>query len=219
MTGEPTVYVIDDDLAVRDSIQFLLESAGLQARTFPSAAAFLAACDPCVEPMPGCLVVDLRLPGISGLELQEELRRRGLDLPAIVITGHGDVPAAVRAMKAGAVDFIEKPFNDQQLLDRIREALVRDERHRQLRTQRDEVAQCAARLTRRERQVMALVAQGKLNKQIATELHLSPKTVEVHRAHVMKKMQVGSLADLVRCAVLLEPGAAARAGAASTSSS
>ncbi len=204
MIGEPTVFVIDDDQAVRDSLQFLLESADLRVRTFASATEFLAECDSAAQPLPGCLVVDVRLPGITGLELQEELRRRNLLLPAIVITGHGDIAAAVRAMKAGAVDFIEKPFNDDQLLTRIREAMGWDERRRRDETLHRELAGRFARLTPREKQVMGMVVRGNLNKQIASELNLSTKTVEVHRAHVMEKMEARSLADLVRYAILVE---------------
>lgn len=203
MSGEPTVYVVDDDQAVRDSLQFLLDSAGLRTRAYETASAFLAECEP-GRPLHGCVVVDLRLPGLSGIELQEELRRRGIRVPTIMITGHGDVPAAVRAMKAGALDFIEKPFNDRQLLDRIREAVSEDDRHRAFRARREEVLYRISLLTHRERQVMELVVQGKLNKQIAKELNLSHKTVEVHRAHVMEKMHATSLAQLVRYSVMME---------------
>lgn len=202
MNDTPTVYVVDDDKAVRDSLCWLIESVGMRVETFASAREFLDRCD--AGEMRGCLVADVRLPGVSGLDLQENLRRRGLHLPTIIITGHGDVPIAVRAMKGGALDFIEKPFSDQVLLDRVREALTRDERYRELALRHDEIAQRYERLSRREREVMELVVQGRLNKQIAADLDLSHKTIEVHRAHAMEKMEADSLADLVRMAVVLE---------------
>ena len=198
----PTVYVVDDDKAVRDSLRWPIESVGLPVETFESAKDFLAACE--AREVRGCLVVDVRLPGVSGLDLQDRLRELGLYLPTIVITGHGDVPVAVRAMKAGALDFIEKPFSDQTLLDRIREAMDRDEQLHALALQRDALVDRFERLTAREREVMELVVTGQLNKQIAATLGLSHKTIEVHRAHVMEKMQADSLADLVRMAVVLE---------------
>ena len=202
MKSLPTVYVVDDDQAVRDSLRWLIESVGLTVETFDSAQAFLARCEK--GPLRGCLVADVRLPGVSGLDLQDRLRQQGLYIPTIVITGHGDVPVAVRAMKAGALDFIEKPFSDQTLLDRIREAIGQDQRYRELADQRDELVDRFHHLTPREREVMALVVAGRLNKQIAAELGLSHKTIEVHRAHVMDKMRAESLAELVRIAVVLE---------------
>lgn len=204
MTGETTVYVVDDDSAVRESMQFLLESAGMPVRCFEDAAGLLQAISDAGGPPCACAVVDIRLPGMSGIELQEELRRRGSTLPIIIITGHGDVAAAVRALKAGAIDFIEKPFNDRQLLDRVRQALDLSTRHRVAAAIRDDLVLRANRLTRREQQVMARVVQGQLNKQIAQELGLSPKTVEVHRAHVMEKMDADSLAQLVRFSIIIE---------------
>lgn len=195
--SQATVYVIDDDQAVRESLAYLIGSVGLTAQTYSDAKTFLDACAACPTAPAGCVVVDLRLPGMSGLELQEALAERGLDLPVIVITGHGDVPAAVRAMKAGAIDFVEKPFDDQRLLDCIQEAIERDTRERESRKVHSEVRRRFERLTPRECQVMSMVVQGKLNKQIAAELGLSPKTVEVHRAHVMSKMEANSLAELV----------------------
>lgn len=202
MSDTSAVYVVDDDKAVRDSLRWLIESGGVRVETFASAREFLDRCD--AGEVQGCLVADVRLPGISGLDLQENLRQRGLYLPTIVITGHGDVPLAVRAMKAGALDFIEKPFSDQVLLDRIREALSTDERYRELAAQREEIVERYERLSRREREVMQLVVRGRLNKQIAAELGLSHKTIEVHRAHAMEKMEGDSLAELVRMAVVLE---------------
>ncbi|MFP4145001.1 MAG: response regulator FixJ [Phycisphaeraceae bacterium] len=196
------VAVIDDDRAVRDSLQWLLESGGLQIRAFATAQDFLAALEG--GHRPGAALVDVRLPGMSGLDLQQRLNEMGLCLPVVIITGHGDVPVAVRAMKAGAVDFIEKPFNDQVLLDRVQEALEQGHRLRQEEADLQAIMQRIERLTPREREVMELVVQGWLNKQIAAELGLSPKTVEVHRAHVMEKMEADSLARLVRMAVSLE---------------
>ena len=201
MTHIPTVFIVDDDKAVRDSLQWLVESVGLKARTFESAQRVIAEMekDDC-----GCLVADIRLPGMSGLDLQDKLNERGLNIPTLVITGHADVPVAVRAMKAGAMDFIEKPFSNQMLLDRIRDALERDDAHRSATQQVEEIEKRLARLTPREQEVMQLVVQGRLNKQIAADLGLSHKTIEVHRAHVMEKMEAETLADLVRMAVAVE---------------
>lgn len=201
MNSEQTVYVVDDDSAVRESLQWLLESVELNVKGFASANELLAEAN---EDWRGCLVVDLRLPGMSGLDLMDQLKRRGVKLPSIMITGHGDVSAAVRAMKAGAIDFIEKPFNDEILLDRIRAALAIDVEQYESEEYRREITARADRLTPREVQVMGLVVQGMLNKQVATELGLSHKTIEVHRAHVMEKMQAGSLAELVRMSIVLE---------------
>jgi len=194
-----TVFVVDDDPAIRESLGWLIESVGLKVKMFATAQEFLEGYDPT---LPGCLVLDIRMPGMSGLDLQNELAARKVNIPILVITGHAEVPVAVRAMKAGAFDFIEKPFSDQLLLDRIRRAIEKDAGFRRARSQRAEVAARLAQLTPREREVMDLVVAGKANKVIASELGLSPKTVEVHRAHVMKKMQVGSLADLVRLGML-----------------
>lgn len=205
-TAGSTVHVVDDDKAVRDSLAWLLESEGLVAKVFPHADAFLQYCAEKGSGLAGCVVVDIRLPGLSGLDLQDVLRKRGVCLPVIIISGHGDVPDAVRAMKAGALDFLEKPFNDQMFLDRVRDALDRDLQGRETREQRQEMCARIDRLTPRERQVMDLVVRGRLNKQIAADLNLSPKTVEVHRAHVMNKMQVKSLAELVRLAVTVGGG-------------
>jgi FixJ family two-component response regulator len=199
---EPTVYIVDDEPAIRDSLALLLRSVGLASRAFPSAPAFLDGFDPAV---PGCLVADVRMPGMSGLELQEALRDRQARLPVIIITGHGDIAMAVRAMKAGAADFIEKPFNEQVLLDAVHRALAR---HRPGEAPpsavRAEIAARVAALTPREREVMLLVAEGRPNKVVATRLGLSTRTVEVHRAKAMEKMQARSLADLVRMAIACE---------------
>jgi two-component system, LuxR family, response regulator FixJ len=195
-----TVFILDDDPAVRDSLCWLMESMGWRTEAFATAAEVI---NRSRRPMRGCLVADLRLEGpMDGLELCEELDRRGVRPPTIMITGHGDVTAAVRAMKDGAFDFIEKPFSDQALLDRVREALALEEAEREEREQAEATRQRLDRLTRREREVMELVVRGRLNKQIAADLGLSHKTVEVHRAHVMEKMEAPSLAALVRMAVL-----------------
>ncbi len=199
--NDQTVYVIDDDQAVRDSLQWLIESVGLAVQTFDSASAFI---DQWVGQVRGCLVVDVRLPGINGLELQDRLNNEECNTPVIIITGHGDVPIAIRAMKAGAFDFIEKPFSNQILLDRIRAALEDEVEREAIAAYREQMRARCDMLTGRERQVMDLVVQGKLNKQIALVLDLSHKTVEVHRSHVMEKMGAASLAALVRIAVLLE---------------
>ncbi len=190
-----TVFVVDDDEAVRDSLEMLLRSVGIEVETHPDAGAFLASYDP---RRPGCLVLDIRMPGLSGLDLQHKLGKMGALLPIIFITGHGDVPMAVDAMQKGAVDFIQKPFRDQDLLDRIREALKTDQERRKEQQKHAEVAERLARLTNREREVFDLVVTGKPNKVIAYELGVSQRTVEIHRARVMEKMQARSLADLVK---------------------
>jgi two-component system, LuxR family, response regulator FixJ len=196
---QPIVFVVDDDRAMRDSLRWLLESIGLSVRTYATAAEFLHDHDPA---QPGCLVLDVRMPGMSGLDLQTELAQRGAELPTIVVTGHAEVAMAVRAVKAGAIDFIEKPFSDQLLLDRVRQALEIDRQSREIRMRREEARRRLASLSAREREVLGLVAAGKANKEIAAALGLSPKTVEVHRAHVMAKMAVDSLAELIRVALL-----------------
>jgi len=196
---EPIVFVVDDDRAMRDSLRWLLESIGLSVRTYGTAADFLSDHDPA---QPGCLVLDVRMPGMSGLDLQAELAKRGSELPTIVVTGHAEVAMAVRAVKAGALDFIEKPFSDQLLLDRVRQALEIDRQSREVRVRREDARRRLASLSAREREVLSLVAAGKANKEIAAALGLSPKTVEVHRAHVMSKMAVDSLAELIRVAIL-----------------
>ena len=194
-TQKPTVFIVDDDAAIRFAMQALMDSVNLDHEIFASADEFLKKL---TEQRPGCLVLDIRMPGLGGLELQEELIKRGNTLPIIFITGHGDVPMAVEAMQKGAVDFIQKPFRDQELLDRIREALATDEERREEQQQHAEVTERLNRLTNREREVFDLVVTGKPNKVIAYELGVSQRTVEIHRARVMEKMQARSLADLVK---------------------
>jgi FixJ family two-component response regulator len=201
MDARPTVFVVDSDRNLCRSLAQLGESAGLCVEAFGAADDFLAACDP---DRSGCVVLDVRLPGMSGLDLLELLPRRGITLPAIVLTGCGDVPMAVRALKNGAMDFIQKPYNEQRLLDAIREAIDQDERTRGEQGEREELERRVNRLTRREREVMQLVVVGKANKQVAAELGCSCKTIEVHRSRVMEKMEAGSIAELVRMAMLLD---------------
>ena len=193
--GEPTVFIVDDDDEVRDSLEDLVDSVGLKAEIFASAQEFLAAYDPLRA---GCLVLDIRMPGMSGLELQEKLGEQQAVLPIIFITGHGDVPMAVEAMRRGAVDFIQKPFRDQDLLDRINSALAQGVGRREDMEEQRAIEERIHSLTRRERQVMEMVVEGKANKVIAIDLGLSQRTVEVHRANVMEKMRAKTLADLVR---------------------
>ncbi len=195
MTTQATVFVVDDDQAIRSSLQWLIESVGLKVETYPTADDFMGNYYPGRS---GCLLLDVRMPGMSGLELQEHLVQKQIRIPVIIITGHGDVPMAVRAMKSGAVDFIEKPFNDELLLESIRKALMVDERQREVQSQRARVAARLAHLTPREHEVMVMVTEGRSNKEIATDLGVSAKTVEAHRARVMEKMEAGSLAELVR---------------------
>src|SRR4029077_6235252 len=195
----PTVFVVDDDRAMRESLSWLLDSVGLHVLSYATAADFLADYDPA---HPGSLVLDVRMPGMSGLDLQAELARRGVELPTIVITGHAGVSLPVRALKSGAIDFIEKPFSDQLLLDRVRQALEIDRQSREVRARREEARRRSGPLSARGREVLELVAAGKANKEVAAALGLSPKTVEVHRAHVMSKMAVDSLAELIRVAIL-----------------
>jgi FixJ family two-component response regulator len=195
MTSDGVVYVVDDDDAVRRSLARLIRSVGLTVETFPSAKAFL---EHTLPDRPACLVLDLRLPGPSGLDLQAALGDTQRRMPIIFITGHGNVPASVRAMKGGALDFLQKPFNDQDLLDGVHRGLARSRAAWAEGAERALVQQRLDMLTTRERQVLVLVVAGKLNKQIAAELGAAEKTIKVHRGRVMKKMQAESVADLVR---------------------
>ncbi len=195
MSLKQTVFIVDDDYAIRDAMGLLMESIGLDCETFETANDFLTRIP---EDRPGCLVLDIRMPGMSGLELQEHLAKRDSALPIIFITGHGDIPMAVEAMQNGAVDFIQKPFRDQELLDRISAALKADRTNRSKLEASSGVRQRAELLTNREREVLDLVVTGKPNKIIAYDLSVSQRTVEIHRSRVMEKMQAHSLAELVR---------------------
>ena len=197
----PTVFVVDDDEGVRNSLRFLLKSVGLQTQTLASATELLDTYKPSV---PGCLVLDVRMPGMSGLELQQQLNLRGAVIPVIFITGHGDVPMAVEAMQQGAFDFLQKPFRDQDLIDRIQRALERDARNRAALDQHAKIRERLDSLTPREREVLALMTRGKPNKIMAAELGVSQRTVEIHRARVMEKSGAASLAQLVRMVMDLE---------------
>jgi RNA polymerase sigma factor (sigma-70 family) len=199
--AEPIVWIVDDDEAMRSSLKWLIESVGMRVESHESADAFLRAHYPGRF---GCLLLDVRMPGMSGLELLEHLREQQMMPPTIIITGHGDVPMAVRAMKAGALDFIEKPFNDEVLLDAIRRALAQEEHRRDASAGIADVIERLAHLTPREHEVMLMVTDGMSNKEIANHLGVSAKTVEAHRARVMEKMAAGSLAELVRMAIVVE---------------
>jgi FixJ family two-component response regulator len=197
----PTVFVVDDDEGVRNSLRFLLKSVGLNTRALASAGEFL---DAYKHNQPGCLVLDVRMPGMSGIELQQQLNLRGATLPVIFITGHGDIPMAVEAMQQGAFDFLQKPFRDQDLIDRIQRALERDARNRTALAQHARIRERLESLTPREREVLALMSRGKPNKVMAAELGVSQRTVEIHRARVMEKTGADSLAHLVRMVMDLE---------------
>jgi two-component system, LuxR family, response regulator FixJ len=200
----PTVFIVDDDDAVRGSLRLLLKSIGLAAATLSSAQDFLATYDP---QQPGCLILDVRMPGMSGLELQQQLNLRGAIIPVIFITGHGDIPMAVEAMQQGAFDFLQKPFRDQDLIDRIQRALAKDQTGRAELQERSRIKQRLETLTAREREVLELVTSGKPNKIMAADLGVSQRTVEIHRARVMEKMGASSLAQLVRMVLDLKDGA------------
>lgn len=200
----PTVFVVDDDEGVRDSLRFLLKSIGLPTKALASAAEFLDNYD---VNQPGCLVLDVRMPTMSGLELQQQLNVRGAMIPVIFITGHGDIPMAVEAMQHGAFDFLQKPFRDQDLIDRLQKALAKDAENRTELKQREQIGSRFATLTPREHEVLVLMVRGQPNKIMAAELGVSQRTVEIHRARVMEKTAAGSLAHLVRMFLDLNPPA------------
>lgn len=202
---EPTVYVIDDDPSVRKALERLLRSAGHKSETFASASEFLDFRPPNA---PGCLILDVMMPGLNGLELQERLAAHEIFLPIIFITGHGTIPMSVRAMKAGAADFLQKPFNDEDLLHAISDAIEKDRRARQERKEVEKLRKRLDSLTPREVEVFRLIVTGMLNKQVAFDLGITEKTIKVHRARIMEKMDVKSLADLVRLAEKLGNGSA-----------
>ena len=202
MSGAPVVFVIDDDPSVRSSLKFLLSTVGLQAETFDSADSFLHKKPSYV---PSCLVLDVRLPGLSGLDFQRELAARNISIPIIFLTGHGDIPMSVRAMKAGAVEFLTKPFRDQDLLDAVRVALDRDRARREQDKDVEELRKRFNSLTSREQEVVSMVIAGMLNKQIAAELGTAESTVKVQRSRAMEKMQASSLAELIKMIEKVKP--------------
>ena len=202
MSDKPNiVYIVDDDDAVRDSLCFLLKSVDITGKGFSSGNEFLDAYDPDWE---GCILLDIRMPGVSGMEVQRQLAERNCPLPIIFITGHGDIPMAVEALHLGAYDFIQKPFHDQELLDRIQQALDTYRKSQDKLTLKNEVQECYEKLTPREKEVMDAVVRGHANKVIAMDLELSQRTVEIHRSRVMEKMQARSLASLVKFSLLID---------------
>jgi two-component system response regulator FixJ len=201
-TVTPRVYIVEDDDAVRDSLQLVLESVGHAVTTFASANAFLEAYD---ADMAGCLVLDIRMPGMNGMELQRKLNERNSILPIIFVTGHGDVPMAVEAMQQGAVDFVQKPYREQELLEKITNAFALDKGNRESLQQRQVIAARLQSLTPRELDVLRLMVEGKANKVIAIDLDISQRTVEIHRARVMEKLEAHSLAHLVRMVMAVDP--------------
>lgn len=197
---QPTIFIVDDDPSIRKGLERLLRASGFKVQTFASAEEFLA-CRPCQEPSnPACLVLDVRMPGISGINLQRELAKAGIPLPIVFITGHGDIPMSVRAMKNGAVDFLPKPFAEKELLTAVEQALAKAARLQKKAAEKAEIQRRVNTLTPREYEVLRWVITGMLNKQIAAELKITEKTIKVHRARVMQKMQADSVADLVRLA-------------------
>ncbi|MDH4566738.1 response regulator transcription factor [Pseudomonas sp. BN414] len=197
-SGEQVVYVVDDDQGMLDSTVWLLESVGLKALPFTSGRAFLDACDASLD---ACVLLDVRMPGMGGLNVQEEMRSRGLDLPVIFVSGHADVPIVVRAFKAGAHDFIEKPYNEQLLLDSVQQALSRVDHQRTVSGGQGQLQECLDSLTPRERDVLLPLVQGYTNREIAEQLDISVKTIDLYRARVMKRMQAERLPDLVGMAI------------------
>lgn len=209
LNQSPTVFIVDDDPAVQQALRLSFRSVGYRAEVFASATQFLEAYN---ENMAGCVLLDVRMPGMSGLELQEKLNERHSILPIIYMTGHGDVPMAVSAMQAGALDFIQKPFNDQELIDRVAQAISRDARNRGVLQEKHEIRKRLESLTPREREIMDMVVDGKANKVIAGDLQLSQRTVEIHRARVMEKMLATSLAHLVRMVIAVDESEAGDLG-------
>jgi len=203
MTAAPVVFVVDDDASVRSSLKFLLSTVGLHAETFNSADGFLH--KKRADVVPSCLVLDVRLPGLSGLDFQRELATRNICIPIVFLTGHGDIPMSVRAMKAGAVEFLTKPFRDQDLLDAVRVALDRDRARREHEKEITDIRGRFDSLTSREQEVVSMVVAGMLNKQIAAELGTAESTVKVQRSRAMEKMQAGSLADLIKMIQRVQP--------------
>ena len=199
--NKSVIAVVDDEPDVRAAIGLLLKSVGHQVQVFNSAQEYLDQYDP---EQPGCLILDVRMPGISGLELQEQLNRLDYHPPIVMVSGHGEIPMAVRAIKSGAIDFLQKPFSDQQLLERVTQALQQDQINRSSLREMRSIKSRYDALTARERQVLCGVAQGKLNKVIASDLNVSTRTVEIHRAHLMEKMEVKTLSALMRCVSALE---------------
>ena len=199
MPFDNTVHVIDDDEALRDSLTFLLRTARLDVKSYPSAAAFLEALP---EANPSCVITDVRMPGMSGIDLLRRLRERKISVPVIVITGHGDIPLAVEAMRIGATDFLEKPFDDEVLIASVRAALRQKEGEAKRHGERADIEGRLAALSNRERDVLGGLVAGRANKQIAYDLGISPRTVEIYRANLMSKMKAGSLSDLVRMALI-----------------
>lgn len=202
MDARPTVFLVDDDHAVRNALELLLETAQYRTESFASAEAFLATCDP---DRPGCLVLDIRMPGISGMRLQEMLAARTVTLPVIFLTGHGTVPMSARAFRRGAIDFLEKPFDEDVLLERIGEAINRDRANRAARARQADAEARLASLTPREAEVMWLVVAGRTNKEIAAALKLSNRTVETHRRRIMEKTGARSLAELITLTATSQP--------------
>ncbi|MCP4696729.1 MAG: response regulator transcription factor [Gammaproteobacteria bacterium] len=205
MKNEPTVYIVDDEESIRKALSFLMKTAGVKARTYASAEEFLQAyASPASSASSGCLLLDVRMPGMDGLELQSVLNKKQIKLPVIIITGHADIRMAVQAMRAGAVDFIEKPFDPELLLQRVQECMDKSKNIRKKHDQHTEIAERLASLSKREREVMQQLVEGKANKVIAAELYISARTVEVHRARVMSKLQAKSLSDVVRIAMMVQ---------------
>lgn len=206
MTETGTVYIVDDDASLRAALDTLFRSIGLQTRQFGDARSFL---DAAVAERPACLLLDIRLPELNGLDFQASLADRGIHLPVVLMTGHGDIPMSVRGMKAGAVDFLTKPFREQDMLDAVATALARDRQQHETESANESLQSRFSSLTPRERQVMALVVAGKMNKQVAGDLSISEVTVKIHRGAAMRKMGARSLADLVRMASALGPASGA----------